>query len=341
MLLFFSIINTMFDDILNRIDQKKVLESILNIKINIDEYITSPFRKDSSPGCKFTVYNNKIHFVDYSKKTFDVVSVDIVEIVKYLLQGTYFDAKRYLENNFLYNNNFNNPIKYEKADNKILKKRLIDIYPRKINDIDLSIWKKWGISEYDLKEDRVFPIKNAIIYSKKGSYSLNNNYMYCFYEFKPYKKIYIPYPLGNQRKFYTDTDSNFVGSIDHYCFKHNDYIIITKSYKDCRILRNFGFNSVWFQSESQFPKDYVLEIFLNDTDNIYILFDNDQAGIKNSFKLYDILKEKYPKKKIHSFFLPKKYNLTDCGDYYEYLLKNNTNANILKNYISNNMIYEN
>ena len=61
-------------------------------------------------------------------------------------------------------------------------------------------------------------------------------------------------------------------------------MLITKSYKDWRVLKNAGYNTIWLQNEGcKIPFDRLIQLQQYRTK--FILFDNDDAGIKASNNL--------------------------------------------------------
>ena len=84
--------------------------------------------------------------------------------------------------------------------------------------------------------------------------------------------------------------SNDVGGINSLV-SFGRQLVITKSYKDWRVLKNIGLNVIWFQSENMFPSISILQDLASRFTNFTILFDNDEAGIKAGEKLLNLLFE--------------------------------------------------
>ena len=66
-------------------------------------------------------------------------------------------------------------------------------------------------------------------------------------------------------------------------------LIITKSYKDYRVLKNQGLNVCWFQNEGQVPNRLILEELIKHKSKILVWFDNDTTGIGASNLVKDII----------------------------------------------------
>ena len=67
-------------------------------------------------------------------------------------------------------------------------------------------------------------------------------------------------------------------------------LMITKSYKDYRVLRNLGVNVTWFQNEGSVPNN--LKKIINGYKDVIIFFDNDYTGLEASEKLVNIIGNK-------------------------------------------------
>src|SRR4029077_4179226 len=69
-----------------------------------------------------------------------------------------------------------------------------------------------------------------------------------------------------------------------------ELLIITKSYKDHRVLRNVGYNNViWFQNEGCIPDRWILNNLVRRFKRIIVLFDSDYSGTMAAIKLCNIL----------------------------------------------------
>lgn len=78
----------------------------------------------------------------------------------------------------------------------------------------------------------------------------------------------------------------------HMLPKSGEYLVITKSMKDCMVLYELGIPAIAPCSETTFISDSQYRKLKERFDNIVILWDNDLTGIKfaNKFrKQYDII----------------------------------------------------
>ena len=191
---------------------------------------------------------------------------------------------------------------------------------RNFDSRDGDFWgTKYGIKKSDLFEDSVFPIDLIkIIYKNKKKEPVLfhiKDIAYSFAEFpEGRKKIYRPAMKGKY-KFLTNCTKNDIGGLKHFPISGRQ-AVITKSYKDYRVLKNQGLNVIWFQNEGMTPDIEILKNILNGYDEIVVFFDNDATGIKASEKLFILLstfKTNVREVKIPVLLL--KENITDPSDF--------------------------
>ena len=155
-----------------------------------------------------------------------------------------------------------------------------------------------------------------------------NNIGFAYTEFEnDRKKIYQPLNAKTD-KWFTNCSANDIGNIRNLAMSGQN-LIVTKSYKDCRVLRNLGFDTIWFQNEGMCPEKKMLKMLSERFENIFVFFDNDSSGLKAS----SIIREKFNEftENCHSFCLPVKlleHKIKDASDFVE-----NINYYELKKYI--------
>lgn len=104
-------------------------------------------------------------------------------------------------------------------------------------------------------------------------------------------KLYRPLSPDKKKKWYGNADLEDVGGYN-ILNKKGKLLIITSSTKDCMMLREFGFPAICFNSETIVGKDgcyeYVDEVIKAVKyrfENVVTMFDNDEAGKKQSERL--------------------------------------------------------
>ena len=181
---------------------------------------------------------------------------------------------------------------------------IIGIVRQPFTDVDKQYWKQLHISIDTLKKFNVFSIKyflcNNIV---RGVYK-DDNPMYAY---KVDDKFKIYRPLASK---YTKWRTNLNNTnIQGYAQlpDSGDLLFITKSLKDVMCLYEMGFTAVSPSSETTFIPDNVLESLRKRFKNIIILFDRDEAGVKNARKC----SKEYG---LDAIFVHKKFKAKDVSD---------------------------
>ena len=180
----------------------------------------------------------------------------------------------------------------------------IGIVRQPFTEVDKMYWSKYCIKESTLKKFDVFSIKyflcNNIV---RGIYK-NDNPMYAY---KVDNKFKIYRPLASKyTKWRTNlTTENIQGYAQLQEF--GNILFITKSLKDVMCLYEMGFAAVSPSSETTFIPEDILEELKKRFKHIIILFDRDEAGVKNA--------RKYSKEYgLDAIFVHKKFKAKDVSD---------------------------
>ena len=309
------------EEILNEVSQEDIFNIFIKKEIIADKsgatYV-APYRNDENPDCYFEEYDGKLFFVDFadipqSKNCFGFISK--------CTGLNYFDSLQYIVKHFdLGKGNSPKRNKTIQKENevvevkKIKRERTITYVPRQFNGKDKKFWSQYEISSKELIEDKVIPIDLYKSTSRKGEPFVIKPFdiMYAYTDFDNSKvKVYRPYG-GKEEKWFTNCTQNDIGSINHLPIS-GDKLIISKSYKDCRVIRNQGLNSIWFQNEGMFPEDSLLIPLINNFDMISLFYDNDKTGYESSKKL----KEKITNLSsitVNNISLPEESKVKDAGE---------------------------
>jgi len=305
------------EEILKRVSEKDIFEIIIKKPIIIDKnratYV-APYRNDNNPDCYFEEYQGKIYFVDFAdidKKPKNCIqflmrslSLDYKNTLEYI--NEYFslglgDSTKKLKEITIKNNS--NIEDYS----KVFKKKKTIIYaPRQFNNKDSVFWRKYEISKQNLIDDSVIPIELYKSTNRKEEFFSVRplDIMYAYTDFDD-NKVKVYRPKGNKfEKWFTNCNQDDIGSIKHLPEK-GELLIISKSYKDCRVIRNQGLNSVWFQNEGMLPNPTIIKDLCKRFKIIVVWFDNDQAGLANGKVVVDYINS-IVSKKARMVFLPPK-----------------------------------
>lgn len=289
------------DKLLEYVTEKDIFQLVFGFEPVEFDYITSPFREDKNPGCWFeTDFNtNKLRFTDFADpRTINGVkmsNIDCFDAVKvYFGLPSFYKTLEFIKAKLIEGRDIKHDIVhkvYTKPKKRVKKRVKILINTRNFLIQDRNFWeKRYGISKQNLIDDKVFPIKKfKLIGTKTGDHTFDTrDIAYAYTEFKSgNKKIYRPNKRGSIR-FITNCNEDDVGGMDTP-IKSGRLLIITKSYKDYRVLRNLGLNVRWLQNEGMFPKSEEFWKLIENFDKVLVFFDNDETGIKASIDLVNLI----------------------------------------------------
>ena len=291
------------ETLLQYVTQEEIFNLVFGTQPKEFDYVVSPLRKDRTAGCWFEYHGEKLRFIDFGNsgtyKGIKLSNMDCFDMVQVYFKIPNF----YLTLEFI----FNSLVKGKKLEAPIIVKQEIVkeekpkvkllIESRPFNLADQNFWSQYEIRKKHLVEDRVFPVKKVYaLNTKSGNYVSDcQDIAYSYNDFpEARKKIYYPMREG-KRRFLTNCTKNDVGGFTSLITCGKD-LIITKAYKDYRVLKNNGKNVVWFQNEGMIPSDLILNLLVRNFVNITVWFDNDQAGILASKRVKDHINSIVPGK---------------------------------------------
>lgn len=290
--------NLTISDILSRVSEIDVFSFFINEPIELDVKIyKAPYREDHNGTCYFEEFgeNGEVRFVDFSIGM-GHHSVTCISFAMLCLQIDFYSTLEYLwEELKLYDKKPKFQVKniqtYHTDQNTAdFKHREIKFARRKFDNRDKKFWTQYRISKVQLIEDKVIPISAYQVYSKKlNRYVVItcNDIAYAYTDFKDSKvKIYRPY--NKEFKWTTNCNMNDIGCYESLT-QTGEKLVITKSYKDCRVLRNLGLNSIWLQNEVAIPSRNIFEDLCKRFKKIFVIFDNDSTGLAFSKKIVDTI----------------------------------------------------
>jgi 5S rRNA maturation endonuclease (ribonuclease M5) len=297
------------EEILMRVTQEEIFKMILGYLPREHRYVHSPFRKDRIPDCYFEWYKNSMWFIDWAEPIRKRQHRDCFNMVQDHFGISFYKSLEVINAHFKLNLLAGH---HDDSDYVVEKRKQILEIKEKKKDIhampfkarvfnaqgDREFWSPYQITRSDLIEDDVFPIIWYKIFSRK---------LQDYVVIRPQTRSYLVGNFDERRKFYTP-DKQGKGKWATNCISNdiwgiNDLplkgkrLIITKSYKDWRVLKNQGIkNVIAFQNEGMYPKEEILRALLDRFEEVIIFFDNDRAGILAAEKLVDHINVMYPRK---------------------------------------------
>lgn len=287
--------------ILSQISEEKIWNISLGFEPNEGDVITSPFRKDNSPGCKF-IRNQSGLLVLYDGASIGskingipIWNVDCFQslmILKGIDLGLCLSKIQELVNagkleglDLGFTKIQKNVSKKSKLENK---QTLIYYWKRPWNKYDKSYWQPYGITKFQLEADNIIPIDSWGVKSKGSSkwkkFFCSHWCSYIINDDSWGSRMKGYQPFSKSLRFFGNVDKDCIGGLWNLDNSDSD-IIITKSYKDWRVLKNAMFEVIWFQNEGMIPDLKLIKEFKHR--NFIILFDNDKAGIKAAIHVRD------------------------------------------------------
>lgn len=312
----YSQLNLLKNEIINKYSEIDIASKYLNIK-KLPCVIKNPTRIDNSPSLGIYLNTgNKISYYDFSTKDSGNIyklltlywNCDYKTVYTKILED--FNKNSFTNNNTqIINNKYKINIKIEN-NNSILKCKI-----RQWKEYDIKYWEEYGVSLKALKIAEVYPISHKIIIKNNNTYIFPaDKYAYAFVEHKDNNttiKIYQPF---NKKGFkWCNKHDKSVLGLWNTLPEAGDIICICSSVKDALCLRcNTGIPTICVQGEGYNIKNSVVKELKNRFKRVCVLFDNDEAGLKDAKLLCD-------KTKFDNIVLPKFNNGKDISDYYKTL----------------------
>lgn len=309
--------------ILEQISQEDIFRMVFgDMEIEIGNLYVSPFREDINAGCFFSYSpTDTLYFVDFSGQTI-FRGKKCTHIDCFLAVQIYYDIKSFYKTlEFIRNRAYIAAKRGElqKKSGTVKKKNIVSILSqsRAFNSNDKKFWfDRYGITKAQLQEDLVSPLSKCfIIDPERGNKSVEfHSLAYCYSGFEGRRcKIYQPF--NKKYKFLSSCTKDDIGGLNK--LEDSDRkLVITKSYKDYRVLKNRGLDVIWVQSETMQPMKKILFPVIKDRQEVIIFFDNDETGIKNSSVFAELINKHLPNK-ARPLYLPEKLlkeNIKDPSD---------------------------
>lgn len=281
------------EQILQKITQQEIFEFVLQEPFEFSSRYCSPCRDDKKPGCRFEEREDgTIIFVDFGElastgRTHRTCFGMVMDKFKVNLQGAIeLVMQEFKLSNDLTQYEVVNRVVYEKKIQRSDKK--ITFLSQPYTKANKIYWSQFLIRPQELIEDNVYATKKFFIEESGGVKKTIHTYKHGYaMDFIDAVKIYQPY--SEKYKFITNCTENHIGNIDNLPQTGKE-LIIQKSYKDHRIVRNVIKNSnvIWFANEGCVPDMSILVSLVERFEVITIFFDNDEAGILAATKLVAI-----------------------------------------------------
>lgn len=277
------------EDILNETSEFNILSYYFNVN-ELPVVINSPLRIDKHPSFGlYTLDGKRVYYIDYSNKDkggiFDLLMKYWGVSYKEMLHKLWEDLPNFSNTNTRIN-------LYKGSCQKVQSNNSsseLQCKVREWRDYDLKYWESYGISLEWLKYADVYPISHKIVISNGNRYVFGaDKYAYAYVERKEGKitlKIYQPLSKDKRRKWSNKHDRSVI-SLWTKVPSYGDKICICSSLKDALCLwSNTGIPAIAIQGEGYGMSNTAISELKRRYKEIYILLDNDEAGLKDGLSL--------------------------------------------------------
>jgi hypothetical protein len=280
-----------FEQILSRIPQEEIMQKYFPEPIKLGKKYCSPYRKDTTPTCTFAYINGVLYFKDFGiadghKNCFHICALanqcDLNMVLRIIDRD--FKLNLFGPNTMSGYKTRIDTIKYDTEPLISPNAYATDIFVtlRPFNTQDLVFYGQGGISESTLKLFNVRAVEKCWINGAVWHTYKPDDPIYRYREGQEVK-VYRPFAKDKSDKF----RSNYSVSVE--CIENLSYttdtLFITKSRKDVMTLFELGYEAVSVKSETVFVPEIIMQQFKLLYKKIYVFFDNDTEGVKNSIKL--------------------------------------------------------
>lgn len=278
-----------FEDIKSKVSDADLVAYYLGVT-EIPCFIHSPLRQDNNPS--FGLYSkdgNKICWTDLATKEgggiYDLLSLMWHVSYKEVLIRIQKDIKKFSNGASVstYTPCTVRDVAYHQSNSDLQCKT------REWRQYDVDYWSSYGVPLEWLKYAEVYPISHKIVITNGKRYVFGADKLaYAFVERKEGKitlKIYQPLSKDKKRKWSNKHDKSVI-SLWTKIPERGNKVCICSSLKDALCLwSNTGIPALAVQGEGYSISDTAISELKRRYKNIFILFDNDEAGLEDGKKL--------------------------------------------------------
>lgn len=321
--------STDLENIYSKVSDLDILHHYFGIT-HVPCMINSPLRKDNNPSLSFYSKDGiEVLWTDFSTKE----GGDIIHLMSKYWGESYADTVKHLWEDLPKITNISGYTQLSKKRYIVKKTNVIlKCKVREWKDYDLEFWNSFGISKKWLEYADVYPISHKIIIKNDEKFVFSaDKYAYAYVEFKDKKttlKIYQPF---NTKGFkWSNNHDRSVISLWTKVPANGLMICICASLKDALCLwANTGIPSIAVQGEGYSMSDTAIEELKRRFKHVYILFDNDEAGIVDGVKLAE-------QTGFTNIVLPRINETKDISDLYKSLENKEQFKELMINLFKNN-----
>jgi 5S rRNA maturation endonuclease (ribonuclease M5) len=316
--------------ILTKRSQQVDLRDLINSKLSeydiLVMYVGGPFKLNTSiksplPGHKHqdrspsfsvgTSASGRLVWRDYSAD----MKGGAIDLVQVMYGLTYPQALQKVAKDFMLTEGTDSTQKiisaYKQPVIEPNRHTLIQVTTKKMTTDDLKWWGKYLITADDLAKEAIYSVKEYYINRHKQVLSQHERCYAYYYEGKGFK-IYHPDRSRDQGKWKSSIPCSHVENIEN--LNGDKKVLVTKSKKD-RITLSKILPYICINVQNEGTSGYTDEMrdMLKGRE-VIIMYDNDEAGVKNCKKICDMWNYRYvnvPKYLLHE-------GVKDASDWVKY-----------------------
>jgi hypothetical protein len=278
------------EELLNKVSEFDVLNHYFGVS-ELPVIINSPLRQDRKPS--FGLYSSdgrRVHFVDYATRDrgglWDLLGLYWGVSYIQVLTRVWEDLPNFSSTNPVFN------VKTTEYSDKVLHKqpKSIDLKckVRPWAKHDIEFWESFGITLEWLDYADIYPISHKIVIKNGQEYVFGaDKYAYAYVERKEGNitlKIYQPFNTKGYK--WSNRHDRSVISLWTKVPEFGTRICICASMKDALCLwANTGIPAIAIQGEGYGMSETAVSELRRRYREVYILLDNDEAGLKDGEKL--------------------------------------------------------
>lgn len=320
--------STSINDLLDIVSEAEIASRYLSVR-TIPCTISNPMRSDKRPSLGiYSPNGNEVNFIDYATGERGTILTLMRKMWRMSLSEV---CERIIKDFKGVKSTLPEIHKTDKKAVIINKSRsILRCKVRDWRDYDIEFWMSFGISLEWLKYAEVYPVSHTII-EKEGIQRpfVADKYAYAYVEHKEGNttlKIYQPY---NKRFKWLNKHDSSVISLWTKVPEEGERICICSSLKDALCLwANTGIPSLAIQGEGYGMSESAINELRRRFKDIYILLDNDKAGLIDGEKLSKTTG-------FTNLILPDTYGAKDISDLYKVLEDKTEFKQIILNLFAN------
>lgn len=271
------------DLLLSKITEYDIFRFYCPTPFKLNKPFSSPFRIDKNPS--FAICNSKtsdyLYYTDFTKKDKEGNCFDfVINIQK--LKGKILNFSEVL--NLIYNDFKLSEGNFVPDYNRETSRRtpsFFNVITREFTESELTYWNSYHITKEELLLNDIHSIDKLFINGQKVMNPYNELRFAYRYEHEGEELWKIYKPFDKVYKWFTNVKINTMEGLQNLV--EGEKFIIVKSKKDLIIMKKFTPFCAATQNESSVAiSQKNIEFLQKNPNNVYISFDSDEPGKKNS-----------------------------------------------------------